>query len=318
MQEDIHSLLAKYFSGHASAEETGMVKNWAGASEENAADFKLLEYLWNKSGEQEQHVFNTEQAWQTVNTTLQNNRRSKAVRLFTRRAMLAAATIILLLGAWWLFSPSSPARTITADNNSLVVHMSDGSEIFLRKGASIEYRKNYGKTDRHVTLKGEAFFEVQPNAVMPFIITAAETKVQVVGTSFLVNTNNNQVSLVVRTGRVNFSSGDEKVLVTAGEKALYAANHLTKENNSAENFDAWRSKLLVFDKTPLKEAIADINNYYGIDIRFKQGEAAQMESTQITARFNNQSLQTVLDELSLISTYKIRKLDDIQYEISIN
>src|ERR1700754_5009037 len=108
MQQDIHSLLAKYFSGQASAEETGMVKEWAGASEENAADFRLLENLWNRSGEQENHVFDTERAWQPVNATLQNNRKSKIVSLFTKRAMVAAAAIILLLGAWWLFIPSSP------------------------------------------------------------------------------------------------------------------------------------------------------------------------------------------------------------------
>lgn len=315
MQQDIHSLLAKYFSGQASAEETGMVKEWAGASEENAADFRLLENLWNRSGEQENHVFDTEQAWQSVNATLQNNRKSKIVSLFTKRAMVAAAAIIVLLGAWWLFIPSSPAHTITADNGSKEVDLADGSKIYLRKGASIAYDKNYGNDNRNVVLNGEAFFEVQPNAALPFIITADQTKVQVVGTSFLVNTNGDEVSLFVRTGKVNFSSGNEKELVVAGEKALYASNEITKEKNSAENFDAWRSKMLVFDRTALKQAIADINNYYGIDIRIKE---PQMESTQITARFNDQPLQTVLDELSLISTYKIRKLDDTHYEISIN
>jgi transmembrane sensor len=317
MPEDIHSLLAKYFSGQTSAEETDMVKKWAVASEENAADFRLLENLWNRSGEHQQEGFDTDKAWHMVNTRLQQPKQTRIIRLFARKAVVAAAAIILLLGAWWIFFSSGPVHTITADIAAREVNMEDGSKVFLRKGATIQYDKDYGKTNRNVQLDGEAFFEVQPDASKPFIIAAASTKVQVVGTSFLVNTNNNQVGLFVRTGRVNFSSGAHKVLVSAGENALYASSRLSTGKNSGNNFDAWRTKLLVFDKTLLKEAISDIANYYNINIRLKAGEEPAMESTTITARFNNQPLQAVLDELSMISTYRISRIDDTHYEISI-
>jgi transmembrane sensor len=317
MQEEIQNLIGKYFSGQASAEESAMVKKWAAASEENAADFRLLENLWNKSGQQDQVLFDTEKAWQTVNATLKNAKGTKTINMFSRKAMVAAATIILLLGAWWIFSPSGAAHTIMADTDTKTVNMPDGSTVFLRKGSTVQYENDYGKQNRNVTLKGEAFFDVRPDATKPFIIAAANTQVQVVGTSFLVNTNNGQVVLFVRTGRVNFGPANEKVLVIAGEKALYASSRLTKEKNLAENFDAWRSKLLVFDKTPLREAISDIGNYYGVSIRLGSADAPEMEPTTVTARFNDQPLQSVLNELSLISGYRIEKTGETNYEISL-
>jgi ferric-dicitrate binding protein FerR (iron transport regulator) len=317
MQEEMYNLIGKYFSGQASAEESAMVEKWAAASEEIAADFRLLENLWNKSGQQERVIFNTEEAWQSVDAILKNNKGAKTINMFTRRAIVAAASVILLLGAWWLFFPSGAAHTITADANVKTVTMPDGSTIFLRKGSSVRYEKDFGKVYRNLTLNGEAFFDVKPDITKPFIITAASTQVQVVGTSFLVNTNNNQVALFVRTGKVNFGPAGEKVQVIAGEKALYAANKLTKENNTAENFDAWRSKQLVFDKTPFRQAIDDISNYYGVSIRLVAADAAQIGSTNITARFNDQPLQSALDELSLISGYRVHKVDETHFEISI-
>lgn len=318
MQRDIHSLLGKYFSGQASAEESDTVKNWAAASEENAADFKLLENLWKRSGEQQQEAFDTGKAWHTVNTKLQKGKGATIINLlFSKKAAMVAAAIIVLFGGWFIFFPAGPSRTITAQNGTQKISMKDGSTVYLRKGATFYYDKDYGKNNRHVQLTGEAFFEVRPDATKPFIISAASTRVQVVGTSFLVNSKNNQVSLFVRTGRVNFSAGINKVMVKAGENALFAFNQFTTGNTTGENFDAWRSRQLVFDRTLLKQAIADIGNYYEVNIRLKPQDEAAMQSTTITARYNNQPLQTVLDELMLISTYTITQLDDTHFEISL-
>ena len=185
MQENIHGLLGKYFNGQASAEEADVVKNWATASEENAADFRLLEKLWDKTGEQEQHVFDTNHAWLSVHARLQNaTQRPKTITMVTRRAVAIAAAIILLLGAWWIFFPSRGIHTITADTAIKQVQMDDGSTIWLRDGATIEYANSYGKQDRKLNLTGEAFFEVAPDTSLPFIIAAANTQVRVVGTSF--------------------------------------------------------------------------------------------------------------------------------------
>lgn len=321
MHEEIHSILAKYFSGQATAEETEMVKNWAGASEENAADFNLLEKLWHRSGEQEQQVFDTDQAWQTVHGKINAVKSpSKMLRLIVRRAVAAAAVIILALGAWWIFKPQGAAQTILADTEIKEVRMKDGSTIYLRKGATLQVAKGYGENRRSLSLEGEAFFEVTPDKEVPFIVNTSSTRVQVVGTSFLVNTNDNKVALTVKTGLVSFSSksdGNKKILVAAGEQALFEENELEKTGNADRNADAWRTKQLVFENTPLNTVAAEIRDYYGIDLKIAAADSSRIASTTMTARFNNQPLDAVLKELTAISTYSIRKIDSLHYEIGI-
>ncbi len=53
-------------------------------------------------------------------------------------------------------------------------------------------------------LRGEAFFEIAPDASKPFIIDAGEANIKVVGTSFNVITNNpeSEVEVFVKTGKV--------------------------------------------------------------------------------------------------------------------
>lgn len=321
MYQDIHSILAKYFSGQATAEEAEMVKNWAVASDENAADFNLLEKLWQRSGEQEQQVFNTEIAWRTVHgkiTAAQSP--SKVLRLIVRRAMAAAAVIILAIGAWWIFFPHSAAQTILADTEVREVHMKDGSTIYLRKGASLEIAKGYGDNNRNLSLDGEAFFEVTPNKKVPFIINTSSTRIQVVGTSFLVNTNDDQVALKVRTGLVSFSSKrDENInlMVAAGEQALFQENELEKTGAAGRNFDSWRTQQLVFVNTPLQSVAADIREHFRINFSIAAADSARIANITLTAQFNNQPLDSVLHDLSVLSTYTIRKIDDVHYEIGI-
>src|SRR5215213_2067153 len=108
MSNEIHSLLAKYFNGESTAEENERVQQWIASGEENRAEFELLQKLWNRSAEQEEIVFDTTKAWQSVNATINAVSTPKTVRMFSRRtAIAAAATIVLVLGLWWLIGGSN-------------------------------------------------------------------------------------------------------------------------------------------------------------------------------------------------------------------
>ena len=316
MQEEIHGLLGKYFNGQASAEETDMVKNWATANEENAADFRLLEKLWNKTGEQEQYVFDTRQAWLTVHMKLQAKQRPKTITMMSRRAVAVAAAIILLLGAWWIFFPSRNAHIITADTNVKQVKMDDGSTIWLRKGATIEYANSYGKQDRNINLSGEAFFEVAPDSSLPFIIAAGNTQVQVVGTSFLVNSNNAQVELVVKTGKVKFSNSTNSILLTPGERSVNTGGALVKQVNSNPNFNSWQTDTLLFNQTPMSQVIVDLNRHFKANVTIRSEDSAFISDVKITARFDKKPLKDILDVIAIAMNFKVKDMGPNRYEIS--
>jgi ferric-dicitrate binding protein FerR (iron transport regulator) len=240
--------------------------------------------------------------------------------MYARLITAAAGILLLALLLPRLINSRNDSRTEIADTDVKTIQLEDGSKVYLRKGSTLQYPAVFAGDTRRVTLTGEAFFEVAPDATKPFIIKAAGTEVQVVGTSFSVNTANDKVELIVKTGRVNFSpAGDaaKKILVVAGERAVYANSSMTKLANADNNFNAWQSKQLVFTSTPLDQVAAVLSNYYNVTIRLRKEDAGQMAATTVTATFDNQPLSSVLDELSLITTNHIQKISETDYEISL-
>ncbi|HEY0680179.1 MAG TPA: FecR domain-containing protein [Chitinophagaceae bacterium] len=321
MTDEMHSLLGKFFTGQATEEENATIRQWVDASEQNRADFTLLQQLWNNAGGDEQLVFDTDRAWQSVQTKINVAKKpAKTIRLFVR-SVAAAASVLLILGMYWIVSDLIKNRTVFADIAVKEVQLNDGSKVYLRKGTTLKYPRKFDDNRRAVTLTGEAFFEVEPDASKPFVITAAQTLVEVVGTSFSVNTKDREVELIVKTGLVNFGPANkpsDRLRVAAGEKALFADNKLRRELNTDENFNAWQTKQLIFSNTPLPEVAAVLSTYYNVKIYIRKEDLAQLSETQLTARFNDQPLSKVLNEISLITSYKIQHTGENNYEISLN
>jgi transmembrane sensor len=323
MNEEMHNLLGRFFSGEATEPEKIAVREWRMASKENETEFALLEKMWQNTDAPSTISFDTNAAWKKVDARIMaDSGNGKIVKMNTRRTAIAiAASVVLLLGLWWMIDRNnSGMKSILADRDNQEVRLADGSIVNLRKGALLEYPSNFNKDRRDVSLTGEAFFHVTPDPLKPFVIKAATAEVQVVGTSFTVSTNNDSVELNVMTGRVNFAQSrnmTNKIMVVAGEKALYAGGNLTKQVNRDPNFNAWQTKKLVFQRTPLSQVVADLGDYFGINIVFKKEDAAQLSAADFTDTFNDQGLDSVLEEFEKITTYSIKKTGDSNYEISI-
>lgn len=318
----MHSLLGRYFSGEATEAEKEAVKKWSQASEQNRIEFTEFEALWNRYGVHNPVPFDADKAWQKIDTRINTPiKKSKIVSIYAQRIGIGiAASLLLLFAIWSMMGNRNDIHTVTADTDVQEVRLEDGSRVYLRKGSSLKFPAKFAGNNRKVSLTGKGFFEVNPDAAKPFIITAAETEVSVVGTSFLINTLNQEVELIVKTGRVNFNpiaNTAQKVLVIAGERALYAKNSISKSVNGDKNFNAWQTRQLVFENTPLQQVIATLNDYYNVTITLKKEDSDQLSAANVTVTFQNQSLSSVLDELSLTTTYHIQKITDTNYEISI-
>jgi transmembrane sensor len=321
MTEDIHNLFGKYFSGQANPQEMREVEQWAEQSEENLSELRLLRELWAATEQTETVRFDTGKAWQKVQSQTYLPQQKKAiVRPMYRAVVAVAASIVLVLGIWWVMKSGNDLETFTATADAQLVSLQDGSTVYLRKGSTLKYPKKFKRDQRHVSLKGEAFFEVAHDPSKPFFIDADKAQVKVVGTSFSVITKNDAVELIVKTGKVRFSAKADSVnalLVVAGEKALYTKDRITKNKNTDPNFNAWQSKKIVFNNIPLYQVVKTLNDYYQADIRINKKDSAAIYKSGVTESFSNQDLASVLKELSLITTYHIEPKGNLQYEISL-
>src|SRR5215204_704964 len=323
MTEDIHDLIGKYLSGEATKEEAEKVHQWIDSDENNKADFQLLKKFWEGAGEQRPVMFDTQLAWTKVDAKIRKPAAPyRVIAMFTKKAAIAvAASLILALSAWWIVSSRTGYNNLVADTAVKDVILEDGSKVYLRNGASLRFPEKFAKDSRQVSLSGEAFFEVTPNTARPFVITAGESEVHVIGTSFTINERENNVEVIVRTGKVQFNSKldtNMKVILVPGEKALLANNTIRKDVNTDNNFNAWQSHQLVFNNTPLGQVATTLSNYYDLNIILKKEDSAVLSKATVTATFDAQSLPSVLKELSLITSYQIKKVNETNYEISIN
>ena len=59
----------------------------------------------------------------------------------------------------------------------------------LNTNSKLEYPENFDADTREVTLSGEAFFDIERDKTKPFIIHTDLANIEVLGTSFYVNVN---------------------------------------------------------------------------------------------------------------------------------
>lgn len=182
---------------------------------------------------------------------------------------IAASILILFAGSFlaWMFWPGGAAYS-TPVGVTAAVPLSDGSKITLNTNSEIHVTVN--DQARKVELeRGEAFFEVVPDPLRPFIVSAGNKQILVLGTKFLVKRDRNDVRVVVTEGKVTVSpasasSSADSVLLTAGAIVEAKGKKLVVRERSlseAEELLSWRSGYVIFHETSLIDAVTEFNRY---------------------------------------------------------
>jgi len=96
-------------------------------------------------------------------------------------SMAACFTILMAAGAAFWMSPIEHS----APNGEIVqITLPDGSELELKSGSNLSYKRFALRSQREVELEGNAFFKVAKDASKPFIVKSFNAHVEVTGTQF--------------------------------------------------------------------------------------------------------------------------------------
>lgn len=225
----------------------------------------------------------------------------------------SAAAIILVMVCGYIFfqilNDLKPEITLTQKEewqevfteNGVRKHviLPDQSKVFLKANASIKFPKNF-RNNRQIFLLGEAFFEITPNKESPFVVIGEKVEVTVLGTSFTVNSDNSDhVSIAVLTGKVSVKSGATHHLLTPANKMVI--DHLRQEyaiqKIDLEKEFAWTRGEIIFDNTPLKEAIDLLVDWYDMEQVNWQIDPNRTKCT-VTGKYRDNTLVEVLEAIS--------------------
>ena len=145
---------------------------------------------------------------------------------FDRRLLSIAAAIVLLLTAgsiWWGMQDAMVEVQVAAQENKEVV-LPDGSKVWMHGPAVLSYSKKFAQNDRRTRIQGGAYFEVSHDPAHPFTVETSRGKVEVLGTSFMVDADRSAEFVVHCTsGRVRMTGANpaSALILTANEKGTY-------------------------------------------------------------------------------------------------
>lgn len=267
--------------------------------------------IWQKTSAND-FTPDVESALQKVNHRIdkQSKKKAKTKRLYMLIGSAAAVVLLLIsiIGIQYREATKGGlTETLltleTGSSDVLEYELPDGSKISLNRSSSLRYPESFTGDTREVYLEGEAFFDIAPDATKPFIIHAGSTQTRVVGTSFGIRAikDTDEVVVTVSTGIINLSTEGKSghIELIKGEQGICLPKEkvLEKSANPDPNLLAWKTKILIFKQTPLKEVAKVIENTYQTHVSVDSSIA----DLQLTSTFEKRSLEEIMQiiEMSL-------------------
>jgi transmembrane sensor len=319
----IKKQIVRFLAGECSGEEHRAI---SGLIESNPRYHKIhsqLQKTWHSTRLQgDDEFYNTDNAWEQVINRIDSTKepvvltmQQRPIRKIVYSVASAAAVLLLGFGIFHFMKPATDLKTYASDLKiAAPVKLSDGSVIHLNKNSVIKYPEKFGQNNREVYFWGEAFFAIASDKTRPFVIEAGETRIKVLGTSFNVRAyeETGRVEVTVNTGSVLFYYVDEnetalgQVTLSVGDKGVYdrTTGHISKSLNTDSNFLGWKTGVLVFDEATLGEVFSAISSRYGVSFNVKD---KQLDDLRLTATFDNESLDSILQVVQLVHSVKFTK-----------
>ncbi|MBS0419817.1 MAG: FecR domain-containing protein [Proteobacteria bacterium] len=246
--------IVKLHGPSRSREVEAAFRHWLAQSAQNAREFEKVTEVWDGARGVPRPAA---------------HRRQRPLLVLAK-----AASVILLfgVGAFLTYQHWTRDSYTTRIGEQRLVRLEDGSRLSLNSDSAVEV--HYTRARRLLALtRGEAYFEVAQNTARPFVVSAGGHNVTALGTAFVVRYEPEQTAVILVEGRVSVSntanSSPDASPAVAVKQVLAPGERLVLARNAAPRLDspridtvtAWRHGEVVLERTPLAEAIAEMNRY---------------------------------------------------------
>lgn len=152
------------------------------------------------------------------------------------------------------------------------VRLSDGTEVWLNSLSTIRFPFSFTGDTREVEVEGEAYFNVAANAEKPFIVHTPEGKVQVLGTSFNVNTyGRGQMITSLVEGAVKTSNAGKEVVLQPGQEAVWdESREVRVQPFSTVEKLAWMEGKIYFKGADFATIATALDRWYDLELRVER------------------------------------------------
>lgn len=357
--EKIWQLIILKLSGEALPEQLAELEQVLKTHPELGFQLDIMEDVWNSR--QHKEPLNKDESFNRHLQRLSNHLSEGTLKYETDTALPQAArksvyrrlwiwsgiAACLVLAAGMVFyksglvqKPVTPAvqnLVSTINGSKTKIQLPDGSQVWLNSGSKISYGNDFTGTERSVTLKGEAFFDVVKDPSRPFIIHTDAVDIKVLGTAFNVRSYPDEkvteTSLIRGSVEITLHKNPgKKIVLKPSEKLIVKNDSITMTNSttgatidksqpimvltqvhyvdqakdSAAMETLWTRNKLVFDGETLEQVALKLERWFGVKVTIKSDH---LKKTQYHAVFEEENLAEVLYALHMTGNfnYTIRK-----------
>lgn len=316
----MHDLILKYFTGDLTLSERKKLFSTLQTDGEAKKEFAEMQNIFAVSS----FSFFPPEKEKASESLKQFNRlyRKKSFSLFLRRVSGYAAAILLSVLSTYLIMKNS----LTSQNDQAtyeefstpagqraMLKLYDGTVVWLNACSTLRYPNNFADDERKVQLEGEAYFEVQKNKEVPFIVETQKADIKVIGTKFNVFAYPGQeefhTSLLDGSVKV-YGKNDEKnaLMLKPQEYAYFTETGLAKKHFDNHEFLLWKEGIYAFYDLPFFEIAKKLELYYDVTFIIHN---ASLKTFKYTGKFRQRDgVESVLRTLQKVYPFTYIKDDE--------
>lgn len=165
----------------------------------------------------------------------------------------------------------------------------DGTKVWVNSASELRFPVAFVGDQREVYVKGEVYFEVEPDAEHPFVVHANDVAVRVLGTKFNVAAyeESSEVVTTLAEGRVEVEYAGQKEELLPGFQAIA---HKQRGNIVAAQVDAgmytsWIHGIFEYENMPLSEIAVQLSRWYDVNFIFSAPEFKDRRFTGVVKKY---------------------------------
>ena len=229
----------RYFSGNSSDDDRRKLLSWLAESHENERELFLMKDIYDAGlAPQLYEEAQTEDGWLKLQQAIAKAKKQKLtpaspVRLvhWTEHFRKYAAILVIGLISGLLLAYLYPllrtnkenvdviagiSEIVTGRGERVTVTLPDGSTVTMNSCSHLSYPADFGINSRELQFTGEAFFYVQTNPDMPFVVQTAGLNIKALGTAFNIRAyaDEDVVETTLVTGLLTIENQQHQSIVT--------------------------------------------------------------------------------------------------------
>lgn len=316
-RERINQIIRKLADNALPKNQRDIIHRWLIGQQDLSEKEEVLFQLWNETDTKTVSKEEVQKSLETVKNKLHLSDRHKQtirwVHFVAKYAAILLLPIITGVAVWEIMD-----RKVTDISNMIEcyvpageqknIQLPDGTEVQIASSSLLIYPKKFHGKYRHVHLSGEAYFKVEHDKDMPFIIGTGPLSIKVLGTQFNVKSypEDECITTTLDKGSVKvYRSNNEAfgIVMAPEDKLVYHTKDSTFEltHNNIKEANAWTQGEICLDEQPLSYILRTLERKY--NVKFHYGRNINTTEIYTLKVKYSEKIEDVVKVLSLLTGY---------------